>query len=80
MTLKKISMDAFKSDFDEILRSVEMGESFRVVGEGELVVDIVPARTGVSYQAHVAISNILKMKKHSISDQKLSFLKGSGRL
>ena len=79
MTPKKISVDAFKSSFDEILRRVEMGESFIITKQGRPIVDIAPNR-GISRANTLGvISRILSSQKSAISDQAMNDFKGGGR-
>ena len=72
------SYDA-KTKLPEILRRVEAGERFTITNRGKPVADLIPSRSGSDYRADGAIANILKAKKHIVSDEELSELKGEGR-
>jgi len=72
------SYDA-KTKLPEILRRVEHGEEFTITNRGKPIADLVPSRAGSRLKAQAAINNILKAKKHRISDQDLADLKESGR-
>lgn len=79
MTPKTISVDNLKSNLDEILRRVKVGESFTVLDEGMPVMDLIPSRVRRKQEAHVAIKNILDLKQYPISEQELVDLQGRGR-
>lgn len=79
MTPKKISVDTFKSNFDEILRRVEMGESFTVLSEGMPAVDLIQSRASRKREVRTAVENILSASKHTVSDQSLAALREGGR-
>ncbi len=79
ITPKKISIDSLKLSFDEILRRVEMGESFTVVSDTGFEMAIVPSLSDVRNKARVAVSNILNMKTHTVSDKRMIALKEGGR-
>ena len=72
------SYDA-KTRLPEILRRVEAGEAFTITNRGKPVADLVPSRAGSRLKAQAAIGNILKAKKHPVSDEALLDLKNSGR-
>jgi len=72
------SYDA-KTKLPEILRRVEGGEAFTITNRGKPIADLVPSRAGSRLKAQAAINNILKAKKHRVSDQDLADLKESGR-
>ena len=72
------SYDA-KTKLPEILRRVEGGETFTITNRGKPIADLVPSRAGGRLKAKAAINNILKAKKHPVSDEMLSDLKESGR-
>jgi len=72
------SYDA-KTKLPEILRRVESGESFTITNRGKPVADIVPSRAGSRLKTQIAIENILKVRKHQVSDETLSDLKEAGR-
>lgn len=79
MTPKKISVDHLKSNFDETLRRVEMGESFMITKQGRPIVDIVPSRSIDRAKTLAVISNILSSQRRVISDRILTSLRGCGR-
>ena len=72
------SYDA-KTKLAEILRRVEAGESFTITNRGKPVADLIPSRSGDSQRVDGAIANILKAKKHVVSNDELSELKNQGR-
>ena len=72
------SYDA-KTKLPEILRRVEAGETFTITNRGKPVADLVPSRVGSQLKAQAAINNILKAKKHSVSNETLSDFKEDGR-
>jgi len=72
------SYDA-KTKLSEILRRVETGEAFTITNRGKPVADLVPSRAAGHLKTKAAIRNILKAKKHKVSDKFLNDLKGDGR-
>lgn len=72
------SYDA-KTKLPEILRRVASGERFTITNRGKPVADLIPCRSGIHAKTGAAISNILKSKKHKVSDQALKHLMESGR-
>ena len=68
-----------KTKLPEILRRVEAGERFTITDRGKPVADIIPSRSGSDHRVDTAIANILKAKKHTVSSEVLSDLKGNGR-
>ena len=76
---KEIGSYDAKTKLPEILRRVESGETFTITNRGKPVADLIPSRSGERVKTEAAISNILKLKKHKISDQALKDLKESGR-
>lgn len=76
---KEIGSYDAKTKLPEILRRVESGETFTITNRGKPVADLIPSRSGERVKTEAAISNILKSKKHKISDQALKDLKESGR-
>jgi len=72
------SYDA-KTKLPEILRRVESGESFTITNRGKPVADLIPSHSNKRSKAELAIQNILKAKKHKISDSLLNELKKDGR-
>jgi prevent-host-death family protein len=77
--LQKIGSYDAKSKLPEILRRVEKGEAFTITNRGKPVADLIPSRTNDALKTKDAINNILKAKKHHISDEILNELKDSGR-
>jgi prevent-host-death family protein len=55
----------------EILRRVEVGESFTITNRGKPIAEIVPSRATSRLKCKAAISNIKKAKKHGVSDADL---------
>lgn len=72
------SYDA-KTKLPEILRRVASGEAFTITNRGKPVADLIPSRSGHLQKTEAAINNILKAKKHKISNAALYELKESGR-
>lgn len=72
------SYDA-KTKLPELLRRVEAGERFTITNRGKPVADIIPSRSGSDQRIDSAIANILKAKKHIISNDELTVLKNQGR-
>ncbi len=77
--LEQIGSYEAKTKLPEILRRVEAGEAFTVTNRGKPVADIIPSRASNRLKTESAISNILKSKKHLVSNDVLSELKESGR-
>ncbi len=72
------SYDA-KTKLAEILRRVEAGEHFTITNRGKPVADLVPSRSQGQRRVEDAIANILKARKHVVSDKDLQQMKTSGR-
>ncbi len=72
------SYDA-KTKLPEILRRVETGEAFTITNRGKPIADLIPSRAAGHLKTKAAIKNILKAKKHRVSDKFLNGLKGDGR-
>jgi len=72
------SYDA-KTKLPEILRRVESGESFTITNRGKPVADLIPSRSNDRLKAQSAIQNILKAKKHKVSDSLFYELREEGR-
>ena len=77
--LEEIGSYETKTRLPEILRRVEGGEAFTITNRGKPVADLVPSRAGHQQKTEAAINNILKAKKHKVSDNVLDDLKESGR-
>lgn len=77
--LEKIGSYDAKTKLPEILRRVETGESFTITNRGKPIADLIPSRSSSHLKAETAINNILKAKKHKLSDEVLKDLKESGR-
>ena len=77
--LEEIGSYDAKTRLPEILRRVEAGEAFTITNRGKPIADLVPSRVGYQQKKEAAINNILKAKKHKISDDALNDLKESGR-
>ena len=72
------SYDA-KTRLPEILRRVEAGDSFTITNRGKPIADLIPSRSTSRLKTEAAINNILKAKKHKVSDAVLAELRESGR-
>ena len=77
--LEEIGSYEAKTKLPEILRRVEAGEAFTITNRGKPIADVIPSRSSNRLKTQAAISNILRAKKHKISDDALSALKESGR-
>ncbi len=77
--LKEIGSYDAKTKLPEILRRVEAGEAFTITNRGKPIADLIPSRTRRRQKTEAAISNILKAKKHKISNEILNTIKESGR-
>ncbi len=77
--LKQVGSYDAKTKLPEILRRVEAGESFTITNRGKPVADLIPSRSSQRLKAESAIGNILKSKKHRISDSLYTELKETGR-
>jgi prevent-host-death family protein len=76
---EKIGSYDAKTKLPELLRRVEAGERFTITNRGKPVADIIPSRSGRDHRVDGAIANILKAKKHIVTSEELSELKGMGR-
>jgi prevent-host-death family protein len=72
------SYDA-KTKLPEILRRVESGEEFTITNRGKPVADLIPSKASDHVRTQAAIANILKAKKHKLSDESINDLKNFGR-
>lgn len=72
------SYDA-KTKLPEILRRVEAGERFTITNRGKPVADLIPSQSGSDHRVDSAIANILKARKHKVTDEALSELKNANR-
>jgi len=77
--LEEIGSYDAKTRLPEILRRVEGGEAFTITNRGKPIADLVPSRVGGKQKTEAAIENILRAKKHKVSDELLDELKESGR-
>jgi len=77
--LEEIGSYEAKTKLPEILRRVEAGEAFTITNRGKPIADVIPSRSGDRLKTQVAIANILKSAKHTVSDELLKALKESGR-
>lgn len=77
--LEEIGSYEAKTKLPEILRRVESGEAFTITNRGKPIADVIPSRSNNRKKTAIAIENILKSKKHKVSDKDLSKLKTQGR-
>jgi prevent-host-death family protein len=77
--LEEIDFIDVKAKLSEILRRVEAGEAFAITNRGKPIADVIPSRVSDRLKTEAAIANILKAKKHKMSDTVLAELKGAGR-
>lgn len=77
--LEEIGSYDAKTKLPEILRRVQQGESFTITKRGKAVADLVPSRINDASKIDAAITNIMKAKKHTLSDNALEDLKSDGR-
>lgn len=76
----KIGTYDTKTKLAEILRQVEdKGANFTITKHGKPVADLVPSESSEKHKAEIAIKNLLKAKKHFVSDKELDNMKQSGR-
>ena len=68
-----------KTKLPELLRRVEAGETFTITNRGKPIADVIPSRSSNQHKIEAAINNILKAKKHKVSDEVLDELKGAAR-
>lgn len=74
-----IDSNEAKAKLPEILRRVEAGEAFTITHRGKPIADVIPSRASDRITAKAAITNILKAKKHKVSDSVIAELKAAGR-
>lgn len=72
------SYDA-KTRLAEILRRVELGESFTITKRGRPVADVVPSRSSRRSSVQSTVENILAAKRHTVPDEYLDELRKEGR-
>ncbi|MEO0443464.1 MAG: type II toxin-antitoxin system prevent-host-death family antitoxin [Pseudomonadota bacterium] len=77
--LQQIGSYEAKTKLPEILRRVESGEAFTITNRGKPIADIIPSRSSDRLKTAAAIDNIVKAKKHKISNERLDALKRDGR-
>lgn len=77
--LEEIGSYDAKTKLPEILRRVEGGEAFTITNRGKPIADLIPSRIGNQQKTEAAINNILKAKRHTVTDEELDELKESGR-
>jgi len=77
--LKEVGSYDAKTKLPEILRRVEAGESFTITNRGKPIADLIPSRSSQKLRTESAIRNILKSKKHRISDSLYTELKEADR-
>ena len=77
--LKEIGSYEAKTKLPEILRRVESGEAFTITNRGKPIADVIPSRYSDCLKTAAAIENILKAKKHKVSNERLDELKTDGR-
>lgn len=77
--LKEVGSYDAKTKLPEILRRVEAGESFTITNRGKPIADLIPSRSSQKLKTESAIRNILKSKKHRISDSLYTELKEADR-
>ena len=77
--LEEIGSYDAKTRLPEILRRVESGEAFTITNRGKPIADLIPSRAKSRIKAESAINNLLKMKKHLVSDSDLKNMLSEGR-
>ena len=77
--LKQIRDHDAKTRLPEILRRVEAGESFTITNRGKPIADLIPSRASSQMWGETAVANILKAKKHEVSESDLKEMMESGR-
>ena len=69
-----------KTRLAEILRQVEeTGANFTITKHGKPVADLIPSKSSEKSKAETAINNILKSRKHLVTDSDLDEMKTRGR-
>jgi antitoxin (DNA-binding transcriptional repressor) of toxin-antitoxin stability system len=58
---------------------LKRGEAFTMTNRGKPVANLIPSRASNVSRTQLAISNILKAKKHRVSDEVLDELELAGR-
>ena len=77
--LEEIGSYEAKTKLPEILRRVEAGETFTITNRGKPIADVTPSRSSEKIRTEAAIANILRAKRHSMSDTTLAEIKAAGR-
>ena len=77
--LEEIGSYDAKTKLPEILRRVEAGEAFTITNRGKPIADLVPSRVSRRQKSEKAMGNLLKTRKHRVSDNLLTELIESGR-
>jgi len=77
--LEEIDSYEAKTKLPEVLRRVEAGEAFTITNRGKPVADVIPSRSSNRLKTTAAINNILRAKKHKITDDALNILKSDRR-
>jgi len=77
--MKEIGSYDAKTKLPEILRRVETGEAFTITNRGKPIADLIPSKAASHLKTEAAINNLLKAKKHKMSNEALDELKQSGR-
>ena len=77
--LEEIGSYEAKTRLPEILRRVEAGEAFTITNRGKPIADLVPSRARRRSKSEMAITELLKSRKHKLPDESLADLKESGR-
>ncbi|MGS2724007.1 type II toxin-antitoxin system Phd/YefM family antitoxin [Porticoccus sp. GXU_MW_L64] len=77
--IKEIGSYDAKTKLAEILRRVELGESFTITKRGRPVADVVPSKSNRRESVKTAIENLLSANKPLVSDKQLDELRKEGR-
>ena len=76
---KVINSSEVKARLVELLRRVEAGESFSIIGQGEPIADLTPSQSGNHAQARAVIDTLLTARKHPLSAETLAGLRQAGQ-
>ncbi|GAB3033777.1 type II toxin-antitoxin system Phd/YefM family antitoxin [Bowmanella dokdonensis] len=76
---KEIGAYEAKNKLPEILRRIESGDTFTITNRSKPVADLVPSRSSERLKTETAIANILKARKHKVSDEELNELRKEAR-
>lgn len=74
-----INSSEIKARLIELLSRVEAGESFTIIGQGELIADLRPSQSANHAKARAVIDTILTARRHPVSAETLAGLRQAGQ-